>query len=870
MINDPILQQNSEEGNVTIAPALTGADTAALEINAKLNTFFAHLHRGGDWAYWWTLPDKVTTWYQVGDPRPLPAGKVNIYFSVHPTTQIPTTNTEGEKKPPEAVRSQIPYIAVINCLYSEFDENKGATLDQIADLPVMPSVLIRSGGGWHAYWLLRDPFILTSDADRERAKELQANWVTFTGGDTGAKDLAHVLRVPGTLNYKYDPPRPVTFVWDDPNLLHDLEYLENLCRSYQPEAPTSPAVNRNGHKSADSGDYWLVQARLKAAVGNRNDTGLWLACQLRDARITEEEARPIMLQYVSDVPQAPGEPYDDREALASLKNAYSKPPREPARGMHSAAETATYKLKSTLGEHVSEKDAAIIEAQAQTIPCPDPELAFQINEILTAPKILKRIKMQAAGRLVLNWLSSNGEFIRNDTDDIYYLYKAERKLYNLVTNHWKAWLYSLIGVNPAGNEFAYFQADCETAALLSRSRPVLKMAAWDKTTKVLRVSRFDGTVYCLNGTEITEEGNGESVLFDDSPIWQPYKPDFTHPGTFAFMADSYFDGGKEEREQYKLALRVWELSTFFTELCPTRTILVIYGEKGSGKSMTIRRFLRSLYGSNAELSGVPDKKDGFTAAAAATHIYAIDNLDEFQGWMRDKIAMLSTGGIDEYRKLFTNNQVGTVRYRCWLAFTSRTPDTLRRDDLADRLVLLPVKRIPEEGLKAERYFLDAAEITRNAWWGDLLLNLNGLVADLRAGKLKSQAKLRMADWESFGQMVAAKEGTTEIWDEFITNLKEAQTSFVLDGDLVAEELLDWLQKNSYGVGMFEWIRSGELYEKLSDKYAGRKPPKDWPSSSLGFGKRLQQIREALTAMVGIEFKHDSRSGWQYRFWKKDD
>ena len=35
-------------------------------------------------------------------------------------------------------------------------------------------------------------------------------------------------------------------------------------------------------------------------------------------------------------------------------------------------------------------------------------------------------------------------------------------------------------------------------------------------------------------------------------------------------------------------------------------------------------------------------------------------------------------------------------YRCWLAFTARTPDTLRRDDLADRLLLLPVSRIGDK------------------------------------------------------------------------------------------------------------------------------------------------------------------------------
>jgi RecA-family ATPase len=73
-----------------------------------------------------------------------------------------------------------------------------------------PSILVASGGGLHAYWLSDrtlsvDEWQLFADALKAAAKT--AN-LKFDAGVTG--DAARVLRVPGTINWKYDDgPRPV-------------------------------------------------------------------------------------------------------------------------------------------------------------------------------------------------------------------------------------------------------------------------------------------------------------------------------------------------------------------------------------------------------------------------------------------------------------------------------------------------------------------------------------------------------------------------------------------------------------------------------------------------------------------------------------
>lgn len=293
----------------------------------------AALHTGGAWGFYWTYPGKVSTWWPVGDPAPAPNAP-NVYFGVHPTSQIPPTNSKGKPAPPAEVRSQNAFIAAVNCLFAEFDQKDGATRELINTLSPVPSVVITSGGGWHCYWLLTEPFIIRTDEDREKIRNIQAAWVKLQGGDKNAKDLARVLRLPGTHNGKYDPPPLVDYVWIELNLRHELDSLAflaqvvNAAGEDHQAAPTKPQAGHNAPRSEKLGDYILRQAIVKAP-GGRNDTGFWLACQLRDNHFTQAEAEAIMQDYAHQVTARGDHPYDESEARASLREAYAAPARDP-------------------------------------------------------------------------------------------------------------------------------------------------------------------------------------------------------------------------------------------------------------------------------------------------------------------------------------------------------------------------------------------------------------------------------------------------------------------------------------------------------------------------------------------------------------
>ncbi|MEZ4864478.1 MAG: DNA-primase RepB domain-containing protein [Caldilineaceae bacterium] len=252
------------------------------QLRSDTEQLLAHLHRGGRFAHLWTDCGNRSYWFKANSPSSTPRRRhvpqrwlqQNVYFTVHPLERIPPCNLSGNTDR-RFISSQVEYISAINTLFAEFDgkdtvlpieyhallpagfhqlrpveqrqARKGAqeqlfyssplrfkrrSLHQIEALYYPPSVIIDSGGGYHCYWLLRDPLPL-DETNRGDVQVVQHSWVRLMGGDAGAADLRRVLRLPGTYNHKAgfangatgQPPR-VSFVKANFGLLYDYGALE--------------------------------------------------------------------------------------------------------------------------------------------------------------------------------------------------------------------------------------------------------------------------------------------------------------------------------------------------------------------------------------------------------------------------------------------------------------------------------------------------------------------------------------------------------------------------------------------------------------------------------------------------------------------
>ncbi len=217
--------------------------------------FFRHLHRGGAYAYYHALPERRSYWYSVDKPlAPPEEARTNWYISVHPCSAIPPCNAHGEVREPPFVRAQKRYICALNCLYGEFDVKAYGSKEVIAQhingatWPA-PSVVVDSGGGLHGYWLLREPWLLDSDDARQAAELVQRAWVQqVIGADPSVHDLTRILRVPGTRNFKYNPPPPVEFIRCDLDRLYPIQALTAhlpAVHEAEPRFKTEPRARAN-------------------------------------------------------------------------------------------------------------------------------------------------------------------------------------------------------------------------------------------------------------------------------------------------------------------------------------------------------------------------------------------------------------------------------------------------------------------------------------------------------------------------------------------------------------------------------------------------------------------------------------------------
>jgi hypothetical protein len=84
-----------------------------------------------------------------------------------------------------------------------------------------------------------------------------------------------------------------------------------------------------------SASVLIDRALEQAPVTGRNNAGFWLATQIRDNAYAQIEAESIMIEYAARVPgvNLHGQPerYTREEAVRSLRQAYSRPARDPWR-----------------------------------------------------------------------------------------------------------------------------------------------------------------------------------------------------------------------------------------------------------------------------------------------------------------------------------------------------------------------------------------------------------------------------------------------------------------------------------------------------------------------------------------------------------
>lgn len=143
----------------------------------------------------------------------------DVFFTVNKTT------AEGRDN---------HHIQAIRAVYVDYDHGVPS------EWPLMPSAVVESSTGKaQCYWVFHEPLAATPE-NITRWQDVENRWVHATNGDWAARDTARILRLPGFLNHKYNPPQRVRLIEAD-GWRYNLEDLERFYKDVKlPEHANLP------------------------------------------------------------------------------------------------------------------------------------------------------------------------------------------------------------------------------------------------------------------------------------------------------------------------------------------------------------------------------------------------------------------------------------------------------------------------------------------------------------------------------------------------------------------------------------------------------------------------------------------------------
>lgn len=174
------------------------------------------------------------------------------------------------------------------------------------------------------------------------------------------------------------------YAWRELSSPHEREpsaipaWLLELVKTQEPEATKI----RETRIIEDDGQRWLGKALAKTDEGHRNETGHWLACQLRDNRVPLSRAESIMLAYQDRTPRG-AKPYTAAEALATVRSCYETPAREPAIINEPEKKPATPKAPNgDASEELHNYLRGVVSGRIYNVPFPWQQLTHFTNALL--------------------------------------------------------------------------------------------------------------------------------------------------------------------------------------------------------------------------------------------------------------------------------------------------------------------------------------------------------------------------------------------------------------------------------------------------------------------------------------------------------
>lgn len=847
-----------------------------MAIDSRFYELAAHLQRGGEFAHFWisNSAGKQSHWHPAGRAEDVDIGLAyliggDIYFSVSPVAS--TADRSIYKKSHKAD------VAAVNCLWAEFDDKDfaGNAAGYAAQLAPAPSVTIHSGGGVHAYWLLKDTFIIGSDEAREEIDGIQKRWQVYQGGDKGVNDLARVLRVPGSFNHKYEPPREVEIKLWEPGRQYTLADLVILLPPAPPKPVRQPAAPNdvddrallelaraahNGQKfdrlwNGDFQRYYandqstadLALCTFLAFWTGRDETRIdslfqqsglyrkdkWSRRDYRE-RTIDKACRTVFDVYT---------PGMDNDAVAAAMAAV---------GLAKAPQKVHTNGHSQNGAAASPAPASTAQQGNNTVP-PAPQrlvdLQPQIDAMLRH-RMNREDKAELAA-LLKDFFEQRGQLFQDAGSGLCYLQDEEHRVWAVTGERQqdiglRRYLRDA-GLNATDYVFAFVLEELTMAAMKHRV-PLQQSMAWKGgalyipcgPSFLVRSTLDHGLEKLPNGTD------GMYFVANSAiPEWQPTAlDDAEHP--LSLQALQVAINTPPEVKEYEpdvqqTLLAAW-LVAFMAGIRPL-PLLATLGNKGGGKSMLLRSILKLVMGQANDLTPLTNDKRDYDTMVVNELLVGLDNVDNLpQGadWFFDSLATTATGGINKRRAYHTLAQLVNLPIVAAVMVSSRTA-SFARPDVAERTLPIFVRPFDDSERAADSDLLGALPEHRDA-----VLSWMAYYAVDVMDRRKRAPKGLPARFQDFARVVWAycsAIGREDIVVDVLKAWRSAQSLSVGDADPLMRAIVEYLSEDDTGIGLVD-LSAKELLDKLKSSGA------DLPF--MGGGRNVaQRLRELAPMLTGM-------------------
>jgi hypothetical protein len=503
---------------------------------------------------------------------------------------------------------------------------------------------------------------------------------------------------------------------------------------------------------------------------------------------------------------------------------------------------------------------------------------MRLSRILNAQHVNARARNLAVWRYIIEVEIAAGTSFMAGSDGNYYIYLGVTSEILLLPTlnrggeRVAAYLNALYGITQTDMIGKFVYSALRDYAISNAAKADLRrFASYNTTSHTCYLSGYNGQMWRIDGGTPEKVNNGEDdVFFADDDGGVTVEPDFGPHGILLDKLTSlnFTPGlGGITPEQQRMALTVWIFMLAFPDLMPTKPLLILEGTQGAGKSASVQLLQLALLGISKPMILSKNKEDDFGVLLLRSPIAVFDNTDSFIEWVPDAICAYTTLGYWVKRKLFSDASEVQIRPHAFIAVASKNPASFRREDVADRCVILRLERRLQfkKFAKLQKDILEA----RAQLLGEYMWYVNEIINYLRITNADEapEETTRMADFAAFARAVGdvmhwAPSDVAALMDA----LGSERDAFINEEDSLVELLHKWIVYRGGGFTNIGRERSlFELHAELESMAQAHSLP--YYKSARTLAQKIRSPHVARDFDVTLDVTGGKKI---YRIWRKTD